>query len=141
MSIDRIMNIAGSGMNAQLVRMNTTASNLANASVLAPSEEQAFRGKRAVFQTILENTVNSNATEGVGGVRVTQISDDIRPLRQMYNPGHPKASAEGYVWGSNVNEVEEMVDMMDASRSYQNNVEVVKTVKELMLRTLEISKA
>jgi flagellar basal-body rod protein FlgC len=141
MSIDRIMDIAGSGLNAQLVRMNTTASNLANSSVLAPSEEQAFRGKRPVFQTILDNTVNRNATEGVGGVRVNRIVDDIRPLREMYNPGHPMANESGYVWGSNVNEVEEMIDMLDASRGYQNNVEVIKTVKELMLRTLEISKA
>jgi len=140
MSIDRIMDIAGSGLNAQLVRMNTTASNLANSNVLAPSEQQAFRGKRPVFQTILENTVNRNATEGIGGVRIKQIVDDTRPLREMYNPGHPMANDNGYVWGSNVNEVEEMIDMLDASRGYQNNVEVIKTVKELMLRTLEISK-
>jgi flagellar basal-body rod protein FlgC len=141
MALDRILDIAGSGLSAQLVRMNTTASNIANSGVVAGSEAEAFRAKRPFFQTILEQTAAKNAMQATGGVRVDRIMDDMRPLQQMYNPGHPLANEFGYVWGSNVNEVEEMVEMMDASRGYQNNVEVIKTSKDLMLRTLEIAKA
>lgn len=141
MALDRILDIAGSGLSAQLVRMNTTASNIANSGVVAGSEAEAYRGKRPFFQTILEQTVAKNSMQATGGVRVDRIVDDMRPVTQMYNPGHPLANELGYVWGSNINEVEEMVEMMDASRGYQNNVEVIKTSKDLMLRTLEIAKA
>jgi flagellar basal-body rod protein FlgC len=141
MALDRILDIAGSGLSAQLVRMNTTASNIANSGVVAGSEAEAFRAKRPFFQTILEQTAAKNAMQATGGVRVDRIMDDMRPVQQMYAPGHPLANELGYVWGSNVNEVEEMVEMMDASRGYQNNVEVIKTSKDLMLRTLEIAKA
>lgn len=141
MSLDRIMDIAGSGLNAQLVRMNTTASNIANSSVVSGSAAEAFRGKRPVFQTILDQTMSQANSQANGGVRVDRIIDDKRPLKEIYNPSHPLASESGYVWGSNVNEVEEMIDMLDSSRGYQNNVEVIKTAKDLMLRTLEISKA
>jgi flagellar basal-body rod protein FlgC len=141
MALDRILDIAGSGLSAQLVRMNATASNIANSGVVAGSEAEAFRAKRPFFQTILEQTAAKNAMQATGGVRVDRIMDDMRPVQQMYNPGHPLANELGYVWGSNVNEVEEMVEMMDASRGYQNNVEVIKTSKDLMLRTLEIAKA
>lgn len=141
MALDRILDIAGSGLSAQLVRMNTTASNIANSGVVAGSEAEAYRGKRPFFQTILEQTVAKNSMQATGGVRVDRIVDDMRPVTQTYNPGHPLANELGYVWGSNINEVEEMVEMMDASRGYQNNVEVIKTSKDLMLRTLEIAKA
>jgi flagellar basal-body rod protein FlgC len=141
MALDQIMDIAGSGLSAQLVRMNTTASNIANSGVVAGSEAEAFRGKRPVFQTILDQTAARNAMQATGGVRVDRIEDDARPLQEMYSPGHPQANEMGYVWGSNVNEVEEMIEMLDASRGYQNNVEVIKTSKDLMMRTLEIAKA
>ena len=85
--------------------------------------------------------VASLAREATGGVRVDRVVDDMRPLQEMYAPGHPMANELGYVWGSNVNEVEEMIEMMDASRGYQNNVEVIKTSKDLLMRTLEIAKA
>ncbi len=140
MALDRIMDIAGTGLNAQLIRMNTTASNIANSSVVSGSADDAFRGKRPVFQTILDQTMMQNSSQINGGVRVNRITDDQRPLKEMYNPSHPLANELGYVWGSNVNEVEEMIEMLDASRGYQNNVEVIKTAKDLMLRTLEISK-
>jgi flagellar basal-body rod protein FlgC len=141
MALDRIMDIAGSGLSAQLVRMNTTASNIANSGVVAGTENQAYRGKRPVFQTILDQTAVRNAMQATGGVRVDRVVDDMRPLQEMYAPGHPMANELGYVWGSNVNEVEEMIEMMDASRGYQNNVEVIKTSKDLLMRTLEIAKA
>ena len=141
MALDRIMDIAGSGLSAQLVRMNTTASNIANSGVVAGTESEAYRGKRPVFQTILDQTAVRNAMQATGGVRVDRVVDDMRPLQEMYAPGHPMANELGYVWGSNVNEVEEMIEMMDASRGYQNNVEVIKTSKDLLMRTLEIAKA
>jgi flagellar basal-body rod protein FlgC len=141
MALDRIMDIAGSGLSAQLVRMNTTASNIANSGVVAGSEAEAYRGKRPVFQTILDQTAVRNAMQATGGVRVNSVVDDDSPVAQLYSPGHPLANGQGYVWGSNVNEVEEMIEMLDASRGYQNNVEVIKTSKDLMMRTLEIAKA
>ncbi|MEY3668466.1 MAG: Flagellar basal-body rod protein FlgC [Pseudomonadota bacterium] len=141
MALDRIFDIAGSGLSAQLIRMNSTASNIANSNVVAGSEAEAFRGKRPVFQSILNQMVSAQGQSAGGGVRVADIVDDPRPLKEMYNPGHPMANADGYIWGSNVNEVEEMIEMLDASRGYQNNVEVIKTAKDLMLRTLDITKA
>ena len=141
MALDRIMDIAGSGLSAQLVRMNTTASNIANSGVVAGSEAEAFRAKRPTFQTILDQTAVRNATQATGGVRVTGITDDSAPVVQLYTPGHPLANEQGYVWGSNINEVQEMIEMIDASRGYQNNVEVIKTAKDLMMRTLEIANA
>ena len=141
MALDRIMDIAGSGLSAQLVRMNTTASNIANSGVVAGSEAEAFRGKRPTFQTILDQTAVRNSTQATGGVRVIGIVDDSAPVVQLYTPGHPLANAQGYGWGSNINEVQEMIEMLDASRGYQNNVEVIKTTKDLMMRTLEIANA
>lgn len=140
MAIDRIMNIAGTAMNAQMVRLNTTASNLANASVLATTPDAAFRARKPVFSTILAEQMQGQ-TAATGGVRVEDIIQDAKAVKQIYDPGNPLADENGYVWGSNVNTVEEMIEMLDASRNYQNNVEVISTVKDLMLRTLEISKA
>jgi len=139
MSIDRIMDIAGSAMNAQLVRLNSTASNLANEGVLASSPDQAFRGRRPLFETILADRMRDQNTSS-GGVRVKDIVLDQKDVQQIYDPGNPLADEGGYVWGSNVNTVEEMIEMMDASRSYQNNVDVISTARDLMLRTLEITK-
>lgn len=140
MAIDRIMNIAGTAMNAQMVRLNTTASNLANASVLATTPDAAFRARKPVFSTILAEQMQGQ-TAATGGVQVEGIIQDAKAVKQIYDPGNPLADENGYVWGSNVNTVEEMIEMLDASRNYQNNVEVISTVKDLMLRTLEISKA
>jgi flagellar basal-body rod protein FlgC len=139
MAIDNIMNIAGSAMNAQLVRLNTTASNLANSGVLASSADTAFRGRKPVFATIFEQQMQGQ-NQASGSVRVTDIVESTKDVQQIYDPGNPLADPEGYVWGSNVNTVEEMIEMLDASRSYQNNVEVVSTARDLMLRTIEISK-
>jgi flagellar basal-body rod protein FlgC len=137
MALNKLMDIAGSGMNAQLVRMNATASNIANAGVVAEAPESAYRAKRTVFETVLDDAFMRQ--DGLSnGVRVRQIIEDPKPARQMFDPGNPLANEEGYVWGSNVNQVAEMIDMLDASRAYQNGVEVATTAKDLMLRTLEV---
>jgi flagellar basal-body rod protein FlgC len=133
--------VAGSALNAQSVRMNLTASNLANAGTVSGSEQDAFRGKRAIFKAILEQQGPGQVVDYQGGVSVTQIKDDPTPVRRVMDPGNPVADKDGYVYTSNVNEMGEMVDMMAASRSYQNNVEVINTARQLMMRTLEITKA
>jgi len=123
------------------VRMNTTASNLANATTVAGSEKDAFRAKRPVFKALLEEEMTHAGAPYLGGVKVDMVADDPTPIRSLHDPGNPMADANGYVYLSNVNEMQEMVEMMSASRSYQNNVEVVNTAKQLMMRTLDITKA
>ena len=127
MSFDKIFGIAGSALNAQSVRMNLTASNLANAGTVSGSEQEAFRGKRPIFKAILEQQGPGQVVDYQGGVSIAQIQDDPTPVRRVMDPGNPVADKEGYVFTSNVNEMGEMVDMMAASRSYQNNVEVINT--------------
>ncbi|MEN9775328.1 MAG: Flagellar basal-body rod protein FlgC [Pseudomonadota bacterium] len=139
--IENIFGIAGTALNAQLVRMNATASNLANAGTVAGTEQEAFRAKRLVFKALVDKESTNAGAPHVGGVKVDRIVDDPTPTRKVYMPGNPLADKEGYVYGSNVSEVMEMVDMMAAARAYQNNVEVVNTARELMMRTLEVIKA
>ena len=140
MALDTIFGIGGSALNAQTVRMNTIASNMANAGTVASSDAEAFRGKRAVFKAILEDQLNGQ-DNNKGGVQVTTISDDPAPIKKMHQPGNPMADKDGYVYLSNINEMSEMVEMMAANRSYQNNVEVINTARQLMMRTLDIIKS
>jgi flagellar basal-body rod protein FlgC len=139
MSFERLMSIAGTGMNAQLIRMNTTASNLANAGVVAGTDAGAFRAKRPVFESLLNNAM-SGKESFEGGVRVNEIIDDPKPVKQVFEPNNPLADENGYVFASNVNEIEELIEMMDASRAYQNNIEVISAAKQLMSRTLDVIK-
>jgi len=141
MALDQIFGIAGSALNAQSVRMNLTASNLANAGTVSSTEQDAYRGKRAIFKTILEQQNSGQQVAYQGGVSIEKVQDDPTPVRRVMDPGNPIADKEGYVYTSNVNEMGEMVDMMAASRSYQNNVEVINTARQLMMRTLEITRA
>jgi len=141
MPLDNIFGIASTAMNAQLVRMNTTASNLANAGTVAESEAKAFKAKRPVFQALVDKEMTTAGANYVGGVKVTKIMDDTTVNPKVHDPGNPKADKDGFVYNSNVNEVTEMVEMMNASRSYQNNVEVVNTAKELLMRTLDVLKS
>lgn len=128
------LDIAASAMNAQMLRLNTTASNIANADTVAGTEEAAYRARQAVFATVLDQ---QNA---VAGVVVSGIEQSAAPVPKRYEPGHPMADEQGYVYGSNVNTVDEMANMLSASRSYQNNVEVFSTVKTLTLRALQLGK-
>ncbi|WP_372777844.1 flagellar basal body rod protein FlgC [Litorivivens sp.] len=135
MSMFKVLDIAGSAMNAQLVRLNTTASNMANADSVATTEAEAYRAKQPVFAALLQETANAAA-----GVQVTGIVESQAPVIKRYEPGNPMADADGYVFGSNVNEVEEMANMISASRSFQNNSEVFNTSKDLMMRTLQLGR-
>lgn len=136
MNLFKIFDIAGSGMSAQSVRLNTTASNLANADTIAGDAEGAYRSRQPVFQAMLEQ----GSSTGVGGVRILDIVESAREPVPEYDPGHPQANAEGYIFRSNVNIAEEMTNMISASRTFQNNAEVLNTSKQLLLRTLQLGK-
>ena len=140
MAIEDIFNVAGSALNAQTTRMNTTASNLANAGTVTGKENEAFRAKRTVFKTIMEGQQKAHEQGYAGGVRIEKITDDPSPIRKMSEPGNPMADKDGYVYLANVNEMTEMVEMMAAARSYQNNVEVVNTTRQMLMRTIDIIK-
>jgi flagellar basal-body rod protein FlgC len=127
-----IFNVSGSAVSAQSQRLNVVASNLANVDTVAGPDGQAYKARQVVFQTELMGQV------GAAGVRVSTIQEDPTQGRRVHDPKHPGADAEGYVTYSNVNPVEEMVNMISASRSYQNNVEVMNTAKSLLLKTLQM---
>jgi flagellar basal-body rod protein FlgC len=136
MSMLRIFDVAGSAVSAQSQRLNTVASNLANVDTVAGPDGKAYKARQVVFQTTLMGNVAQR--EASAGVRVSNITEDESPGRRVLDPKHPSADADGYVTYSNVNPVEEMVNMMSASRSYQNNVEVMNTARGLLLKTLQI---
>ena len=137
MSSFRIFDIAGSGMSAQSVRLNTVASNLANAESVSGTAAGAYKARHPVFEAV-RNQLGTAGTEPGSAVKVLGIVEDTRAPEMRYQPGNPLANAEGYVFAPNVNVVEEMVDMISASRAYKNNVEVMNTSKELMLATLRM---
>jgi len=132
MSMLNIFNVAGSAVSAQSQRLNVVASNLANADTVAGPDGQAYKARQVTFQTQLMGAT------GAAGVTVSTVSEDSAPGRRVHDPKHPSADADGYVTFSNVNPVEEMVNMISASRSYQNNVEVMTTAKTLLLKTLQM---
>lgn len=125
-----VFDIAGSAMRAQSLRLNTTASNLANASSIAGSEEEAYRSRHPVFAAALE--------DAIGSVRTLGVVESDRPAERRYEPGHPMADETGYIYASNVDTIEEMTNMMSASQSYQSNVELLNTARQLMLQTLKL---
>jgi len=127
-----IFGVSGSAISAQSQRLNVVASNLANVDAVAGPDGKAYKARQVVFQTELMGA------EGSAGVRVKSITESDLPGRKVLDPSHPNADAEGYVTHSNVNAVDEMVNMISASRSYQNNVEVMNTAKTLLLKTLQM---
>ena len=130
MSSFSIFDIAGSAMRAQNLRLNTTASNLANINTVAGSADEAYRSRHPVFAAVLHNEI--------GGVQSRGVVESSREPEMRYEPGHPLANDEGYIFGSNVDSVEEMANMMSATRSYQSNVDMLSTVRQLMLQTLKM---
>ena len=136
MGMMNIFNVSGSAASAQSQRLNVVASNLANADTVAGPDGQAFKARQVTFQTQLMGEIASDPI--AAGVRVSNVSEDQTPGRRVHDPKHPGADADGYVTYSNVNAVEEMVNMISASRSYQNNIEVMNTAKSLLLKTLQL---
>jgi len=136
MGMMNIFNVSGSAASAQSQRLNVVASNLANADTVAGPDGQAFKARQVTFQTQLMGEIANDPT--AAGVRVSNVSEDQTPGRRVHDPKHPGADVDGYVTYSNVNAVEEMVNMISASRSYQNNIEVMNTAKSLLLKTLQM---
>jgi flagellar basal-body rod protein FlgC len=132
MSMFSIFNISGTAVGAQAQRLNVVASNLANVDAVAGPDGKSYKARQVVFQTL------PLGDDGTAGVKVTNVTENNAPGRRMLDPANPAADAQGYVTHSNVNAVEEMVNMMSASRAYQNNVEVMNTAKTLMLKTLQM---
>ncbi|QIB64340.1 flagellar basal body rod protein FlgC [Kineobactrum salinum] len=135
MSMFNIFDISGSALTAQAQRMNVSASNLANADSVAGPDGEPYRARQVMFETVDRNNT------GIGGVRVSGVIEDNAPMRQEYRPGDPLADEAGYVTMPNVEPVHEMINMISASKSYQANVEVLNTSKQLMLKTLTLGES
>jgi flagellar basal-body rod protein FlgC len=138
MSLFKVMDIAGSALSAQSLRLNTTASNMANADSVSSSVGSTYRARHPVFATMVDDLMSLEG-EGVGaGVEVKGVIESQAPVRSIYRPEHPMADENGYIHMPNVNMVEEMANMMSASRSYQMNIEIANASKQLMLSTLQL---
>lgn len=137
MGLYDVFSISGSAMSAQSVRLNTVASNLANADSVGATPEEAYHARQPVFAAVL--SVLNGEQQSVG-VKVAGIVESEAEIPRDYHPNHPMADADGYVYKANVNSVEEMANMISASRSYQNNVEVLNTSKQLLLKTLSLGR-
>jgi flagellar basal-body rod protein FlgC len=142
MALGNIFDIAGSGMTAQSVRLNTTASNLANAQSASSSSEQVYRNRQPVFAAVFRDANGLPTERGDSnvhaGVQVLGVVESDAPLQRRYEPNHPEADGEGYVFYPNVNVVEEMTNMISASRSFQANVEVMNSAKQMVQRVLTL---
>ncbi|HEX8592514.1 MAG TPA: flagellar basal body rod protein FlgC [Pseudomonas sp.] len=144
MSLANVFNIAGSGMSAQTTRLNTTASNIANAETVSSSMDQTYRARHPVFATVMQGQGTGGGSlfqdqgEAGQGVQVSGIIEDASNLEARYEPNHPSADKDGYVYYPNVNVVEEMADMISASRSFQTNAEIMNTAKTMMQKVLTL---
>lgn len=144
MSLTNIFNIAGSGMSAQSIRLNTVASNIANAESVSSSMDSTYRARQPLFAMVQEQVMAGmsgadRSVSGAGiGVQVTGIVESDAPLRKQFEPNHPMANDEGYVFYPNVNVVEEMTNMISASRSFQTNADLMGTAKDMMKRVLQL---
>lgn len=133
MGFFNLLNVAGTGLSAQRIRINVISSNLANANTTKTETGEPYKRKDLIFREVLEG-------EFRGGVKVDSIVEDKKPFVLKYDPGHPDANEEGYVQYPNVNPIEEMVNMIEATRSYEANVTVLNTAKQLAMRALEIGR-
>jgi len=143
MGISSVFDITGTALNAQSMHIDVIAKNMANAQVLAGSEAAAYRARRPIFSAILEASMTnvSGAGSSAGGVRVDGFASSQSPIEKQSMPENPFADENGYVYLSNVNLVEEMAHMMEASRNYQSNIEVINTTKQLLMRTISLGSA
>ncbi len=135
MGLFSIFNVAGSAMSAQTVRLNTVASNMANADVVSGTEAGAYHARQPVFSAVMDALGGNPASVPV---EINGIVESDAPINKQYSPEHPDADKDGYIFMSNVNMIEEMANMISASRSYQSNVEVANTSKQLLLETLRL---
>ncbi|MBQ1784922.1 MAG: flagellar basal body rod protein FlgC [Gammaproteobacteria bacterium] len=135
MSLFNVMDVAGTAMSAQSVRLNTTASNIANANSVSSSADTTYRSRQPVFAAAFER---AQQDQNAVGVKVLGIVESDAPLVREYNPGHPMSDGEGYIYKPNVNVMEEMANMISASRSYQTSVQVAEAAKQMLTKTLSL---
>ncbi|EED30860.1 flagellar basal-body rod protein FlgC [gamma proteobacterium NOR5-3] len=140
MSLFDAIGVAATSLDAQSQRLNTISSNLANANAVSSSAEETYRAQYPVFETMLNDLTTGNGADGVAGVRVTGIAQSELPAVREYVPTHPLADDEGFIYRPAINSVEEMANMMEASRSYQDSIEAMNTAKQLILRTLTLGR-
>jgi len=139
MSLFDVFNIAGSALNAETIRLNTTASNLANAESVSGDPSKVYRARHPVFQTMLNDSGASFDQEDAGvGVRILGVVESTAPPLMRYQPDNPAANKDGYVFSSNVNSIEELTNMISANRSFATNVDAVNTARDLLLKTISI---
>ena len=138
MSLFKVLDIAGSGLSAQSLRLNVTASNLANADSVSSSAGTAYRARYPIFAAALVDA-NRRSTGSIG-VRVSGIAESQAPLPKEFRPDHPAADADGFIYKPNINVVEQMADMISASRTYQSNVEVINASKQMLSQTLSLGR-
>jgi len=141
MSLFNIFDITASGMSAQSMRLNTTASNIANADSVSSSIDETYRARHPVFAAAMQNAAIGQSDSGASvGVEVLGIVESDKPLNVEYMPEHPMADDEGYIYKPNVNVIEEMTNMISASRSYQTNVQLAESAKNMVNKTLLLGK-
>jgi flagellar basal-body rod protein FlgC len=140
MSLFNVFNITGSGMSAQSMRLNTTASNIANADSVSSSVDETYRARHPVFAAAMQKAAagQSQAQDSSVGVQVLGVVESNKPLNVEYSPEHPMADKEGYIYKPNVNVIEEMTNMISASRSYQTNVQLAESAKNMLNKTLTL---
>ena len=139
MSLFNVFNTAGSALNAETIRLNTTASNLANAESVNGAPSKIYRARHPVFQTMMDNSAASFDQEDAGfGVRIMGVVESTAPPLMRYQPENPAANKDGYVFSSNVNSIEEMTNMISANRTFATNVDAINTARDLLLKTISM---
>lgn len=143
MSLNNVFNIAGSALNAQSVRLNTISSNLANVDTVASSPEDVYKARYPVFSSVYGDAINGMGKQhgaGAAAVRVDGIVESEASAQEIHDPQHPMANEDGNVYKANINSVDEMVNMISASRTYQSSIEAINTTKQLMIQTLSLGR-
>lgn len=141
MSLFSVFNVAGSALNAETIRLNTTASNLANAESVNGDAAKTYRARHPVFQSMMDNSDPFGDAQGAtAGVRVLGVVESTTPPLMRYAPDNPLANKDGYVFTSNVNAIEEMTNMISANRSFATNVEAINTARDLLLKTISMGR-
>jgi flagellar basal-body rod protein FlgC len=136
MSLFNVFNVSGSALNAETIRLNTTASNLANAESTNGDVTKVYRARHPVFQSMMDSEASFDDQDSSTGVRVLGVVESTAPPLKSYQPAHPLADKDGYVYTSNVNSIEEMTNMISANRSFATNVEAINTARDLLLKVI-----
>jgi flagellar basal-body rod protein FlgC len=139
MSLFNVFNVAGSALNAETVRLNTTASNMANAESVNGDPSKVYRARQPVFQTMMDDSsLDSDGEDASAGVRVMGVIESTTPPIERYEPNNPQANKDGYIYMSNVNSIEEMTNMISANRAFATNIDAINTARDLLLKTISM---